>query len=291
MVRKSCVYRLSGNLKVEMLAVIFILYVFWPFQTSIGRGAAIKERDGWKTIHVFHGSRDYGSPRLWNAQVEQDKTIVDIFNGKRKGFFLDLAANDPHLASNTYSLEHFYDWSGICIEANSKYMWGLSHRKCEVVWAVAWNRTGDIVPFLYTSDACGDGCGGVVSDETDNRANESHPTTMLPTITLEDILIRLGAPQIIDYFSFDCEGAEAIILSNFPFNKYVFLTITVERPTIELRKKLFHHGYHYVMDHGDFGDQLFIHRRLPNFKGVLEKYGNEKNNRSYDGAWVYHPSN
>lgn len=52
------------------------------------------------------------------------------------------------------------------------------------------------------------------------------------------LLDDFGAPAVIDYLSLDIEGAEWYAFSTFPWHRYVFLTITVERPSTELRNKL-----------------------------------------------------
>lgn len=234
--------------------------------------------NGWKTIHVYIGNSTYtvgqytAPPRrdqanFFKSQVGQDKTIADIFDNKTDGFFVDLASNDAIELSNTYGLESAYNWRGICIEANSQYQWGLAHRRCEVVSAVVWNETNATVNF-----ATGRGVyGGVVSNDSDNPSAQT--SVALSAATLAEIFEYLHVPSVIDYLSFDVEGVEHTILSNFPFDRYIFLTLTVERPKPSLTAKLRENDYVYVRDHGDFGDQLWVHRSMPNFDIVLEKYG------------------
>jgi hypothetical protein len=232
------------------------------------------ERSGWKTISVFVGNSTYGKPKAWNSQVGQDQTIARIFGGKKNGFFVDLAANDAVELSNTLSLEQTFNWKGLCIEANSEYMWGLAHRKCRVVWAVTWNITGGIVEFAEHPQSLPGVLGGVVSSETDNKPGRPGTITNFPTTSLEDIFTYSGVPSVIDYFSFDIEGAEAIVLQNFPMvhiiftpriiqegkdtrfthaqalcclqEKYTFLTLTVERPSPVLVNRLVQNDYVYV---------------------------------------------
>ena len=49
----------------------------------------------------------------------QDKWVVEeIFNFKKEGFFLDLAATNGLMENNTYVLENYFGWKGIAIEAN-----------------------------------------------------------------------------------------------------------------------------------------------------------------------------
>ena len=51
---------------------------------------------------------------------DQDKWVVqEVFQYKKKGFFLDLAATNGLLENNTYVLEKFFEWDGIAIEANN----------------------------------------------------------------------------------------------------------------------------------------------------------------------------
>ena len=52
----------------------------------------------------------------------QDKWVVqDIFNFKRGGYFLDLAATNGLMENNTYVLEKYFGWHGIAIEANQRF--------------------------------------------------------------------------------------------------------------------------------------------------------------------------
>lgn len=82
--------------------------------------------DGWKHIHVFYGSRSqissasripdkYLAVNQWFSQYRQDEVVSRLLKGKRKGYFVDLASNDAIRISNTYALETFWDWNGLCL--------------------------------------------------------------------------------------------------------------------------------------------------------------------------------
>lgn len=58
----------------------------------------------------------------YNGQIEQDKFVLNVLNNKHNGFFLEIGANDPCQISNTYLLEKEFQWSGIMIEYDSKYL-------------------------------------------------------------------------------------------------------------------------------------------------------------------------
>eukprot|EP00980_Cylindrotheca_fusiformis_P008217 scaffold1736_cov127-Cylindrotheca_fusiformis.AAC.31 len=75
--------------------------------------------------------------------------VAKLFHGKRNGYFVDLAAKDAVRISNTYALETFFGWNGICLELNSVYWGGLAYRKCHVVAAVVGNKSMDEVQFNF----------------------------------------------------------------------------------------------------------------------------------------------
>ena len=58
----------------------------------------------------------------YNGQVEQDKFILNILKQKRNGYFLEIGSNHPITINNTYILEHKYDWKGIIIDHDEKYL-------------------------------------------------------------------------------------------------------------------------------------------------------------------------
>ena len=65
--------------------------------------------------------------------------------------------------------------------------------------------------------------------------------------------------------SLDIEGAEYDALSTFPFTKYQFTVMTVERPQKRLRDHLRKNGYVYVKDLDcTFGEQLWVHGSFAN---------------------------
>jgi hypothetical protein len=76
-------------------------------------------------------------------------------------------------------------------------------------------------------------------------------------------------PDVIDYMSLDIEGAEEWVFETFPWHRYTVLVLTVERPKEKLVEMLKSHGYIYVCDHGDFGDQMWLHSTFPDMQPVI----------------------
>lgn len=223
---------------------------------------------GWRFPAIYVGDRkNPGIDTKWTSQVGQDKTVIDILNGKRDGFFVDLASNDAVELSNTLTLEQAYGWRGLCIEPNPQYFDGLLDRKCQVVVAVAGQTNNEDIRFNLR-----DVFSGVIKGGFDNARADEAKGTNFKTVTVEKVFEDFNVPRVIDYLSLDIEGAELWTFEKFPWDKYVFSVITVERPK-GLADVLRANGYIYVRDQGWFGDQLWIHNSLPNRDEVLAKYG------------------
>lgn len=56
------------------------------------------------------------------SQVYQDLFILSMLNGKKNGTYLEIGGADPFLGNNTTLLEQNYDWSGISLEYDEKFI-------------------------------------------------------------------------------------------------------------------------------------------------------------------------
>jgi len=115
--------------------------------------------------------------------------------------------------------------------------------------------------------------GGIVGKETDNKKVEGESATFRLE-PLAELLADVGAPPIINYFSLDVEGAESIVLQGFPWDKYTFQVLTVERPKDDLKKILRSKGYHFVRKNSEFDDETWVHESLPEFREKIAAYQN-----------------
>lgn len=169
----------------------------------------------------------------FHSQTGQDKTISEIFNSK-PGFFVDLASNYAVKISNTFALEHKFGWDGLCIEANPVYWADLLDRRCQLVMAVAGQSDNDKVDFNFRAQGGKSGLIGAMFDNEKPRNGMGfHGMQRVDTffsVSLATILDDMKAPTTISYLSLDIEGAELYVMEKFPFQRYKFLTLTVERP-------------------------------------------------------------
>ena len=151
----------------------------------------------------------------WYSQYGQDKWVVDThLNYKENGYFVDIGAGNGIFLSNTYYLEKNLGWEGICVEANDSTFGELtSNRKyCDNNCIL---DDGSEVTFNNVTNSTGwenllSGINGLVHYETNNES-----TISKTTISLNTLLDKYDAPQVIDYISMDIEGAELQALQEF----------------------------------------------------------------------------
>ena len=174
--------------------------------------------------------------REWFSQLGQDKLVYKLLGNLKGGYFVDLESNDATELSNSYALETFHGWNGLCVEANPDYWAQLAFRKCEVVGAVVGQNRMEEIEFNFgnKSKLNGGMFGGIVNDAMDNTVKSANADTHILvkryTVPLKEIFERHGAPKTIDYFSLDVKGAETYVMSGFPFREYKFRTMSIERP-------------------------------------------------------------
>jgi FkbM family methyltransferase len=215
-------------------------------------------------------------PRSLSDRGQDRWVIEEIFGGRRGGFFVELGAADGFSDSNTFVLERHYGWNGLAIEPNPKNYHQVTkvyRRQCTCL-QIAVDAESGTRDFLMDGQR-----GGIVDEETDNnparrpaafeKAKATGQISTLQTMSLAAVFDKYNAPAAIDYFSFDVEGAETRILRHFPFNRYRFLTMTIERPTPELNALLFRNGYHFVRN--SLYDTFYVHESLPNFSSVARE--------------------
>jgi len=193
------------------------------------------------------------------SQGGQDYWVYgEAFNEMTGGYFVDIGAHDGISKSNTYLLEKRYSWKGLCVEANPLTFRLLTqNRSCCCVNACidAKQRKVKFALKGYLS--------GIVAADCDNKAEPDYETVEIPAQTLVSVLEEVEAPQTIEYLTVDIEGAEDRALMGFPFDRFQFKCLTIERPSAALRAKLVTHGYRQVKEI-PWLDCFFIHSSFAN---------------------------
>ena len=80
----------------------------------------------------------------------QEWFVLDKLHYKRDGYFVDIGAGDGIVGSNTFVLEKFYDWKGICVDPNPAFLKSLCGSRDTVISDLAiWDKSGEILDFNY----------------------------------------------------------------------------------------------------------------------------------------------
>jgi hypothetical protein len=59
---------------------------------------------------------------MYLGQANQDKFVLNILKEKKNGYFLEVGSNHPIIINNSYLLETKYDWKGIMVEYDSRFL-------------------------------------------------------------------------------------------------------------------------------------------------------------------------
>lgn len=210
------------------------------------------------------------------SQCGQDLLVVDkIFGRKQGGFFLEIGGGDGLYLSNTLVLENDFGWRGILVEPTQAFDQLVQNRPKAKCIRAALSGARKTVRLFEIKDkgqaaidpvAAGSNTLLSVIEEIDTDEPVFRPAPewaevqksyLVEALTLDELLTECGAPEVIDYFSFDVEGAEYGILEPFPFDKWKFNCIGVETPPPELQRLLVANGYSLV-EAGEL-DWFYLH--------------------------------
>ncbi len=152
------------------------------------------------------------------------------------------------------------------------YWYRLAHRKCTVAGAfVGGNKDMHHVDVMLKTREFG----GIVGEKFDNNNEQQKrlPTELTETekrytISIKSLFQLFDVPQIVDYLSLDVEGAEELIMKDFPFDSYKIRFITIERPKLPLQALLQENDYEFVDQLISWGETLWVHKSV---KGTLSK--------------------
>jgi FkbM family methyltransferase len=195
--------------------------------------------------------------RQYYNETNNDRWIVEyIFPGKRCGYFLEIGASDGKEASSCYVLEKEFEWTGICVEPSDYFFDQLvvnrANSICEQVCVS--NKPGTVI-FIEGSDyTVSPYLSGIKSnlEEVKRQGKEvvqKGRAVEKEAITLEALLKKYHAPQVIDYAAFDIEGSELDVLEVFPFDEYQFLALSLECDgsiRLPISQLLQSHGYRQI---------------------------------------------
>lgn len=152
---------------------------------------------------------------IYQSDILIDKFINEIiFRNKKDGFFVEIGALDGVIFSNSYIFEKYLNWSGVCVEPDSRWKDSIiQNRKCNISFNVISDTSNLDVEFCIHKN----GGESFIKSEMRSWISESDVVEInkVKTQTLTDLLDSIKAPKLVDWISIDTEGSELKILSKF----------------------------------------------------------------------------
>jgi len=167
-----------------------------------------------------------------HSQACQDLFVLNVLKNKRDGYFVEIGSNDPVLINNTYILEKEYNWKGIMVEYDGKFLESYKNIRKNSVYEI-----NDATKINYL-----------------------------------DIFKKYNTPLSIDYLQIDLEVENESTIKTLQnmneqvFDKYKFATVTFEHDiyrgdffnTRQLSRKIFNdNGYFLVYGDVKNGNNSF----------------------------------
>jgi FkbM family methyltransferase len=194
----------------------------WPFSKDL----TLKLKRFWMKVKC----------RYWNeysvkiySQEGEDIILDRLFEGKLRGFFIDIGAHDPRRFSNSY-LFYKKGWRGINIDAMPGSMALFNKLRPEDINIEMAVADGNRKRSYYLMDD------PALNGFFDERNPLSHSLQRrirgvieIPTATLNDILEgAIPATREIDFMSIDVEGMEMEVLNSNNWEKFGPRVLLVE---------------------------------------------------------------
>ncbi|CAN5830520.1 hypothetical protein BH11PSE3_BH11PSE3_49670 [soil metagenome] len=178
--------------------------------------------------------------RYSTSQFQQDLFALSQVGFKRGGYFVEFGAADGLSASNTHLLEKAYGWTGILAEPARAWHDDLRRNRpaARIETDCVWSRSGVTLAFDEVDIA---EFSSIDQYSADNFRHSSRPIATqysVATISLNDLLEKYRAPEVIDFLSIDTEGSEFEILSHFDFSRHRFNAIVCEHNYSPMRERV-----------------------------------------------------
>lgn len=177
---------------------------------------------------------------------DMDQKLEKYLNYEN-GFYIEIGANDGLTQSNTAHFEKYKNWTGVLVEPiPHNYLNCIKNRSdanhifCNA--CVSFDYDEKFVEILYSNLMSVPL--GLKSDIPDPKEHAQIGLQFLEkqeinfsfgavARTLNSILEEAMAPEIIDFFSLDVEGAEIEVLRGVDHSKYKFRYLLVENRSFE----------------------------------------------------------
>jgi FkbM family methyltransferase len=169
---------------------------------------------------------------IWETVENNDIWVLQVLKQKCNGVFIEAGAAG---ISNCITLEKYFGWTGVCLEPHSESFKELQAAKRQtLVNKCLYSHNGEVDFYechdkqqrLYYEQLSG--IPDCIEPWWIDTVKNHGTLVKKECITLEQVIIDHNLPTIIDFLQMDIEGSELEVLKNFPFDKYIFLTMAIE---------------------------------------------------------------
>ena len=188
-------------------------------------------------FHIIRVSKNHYNPgKLYVndclnsfSQYNEDILIDSIFNNKRKGFYVDIGANDPDIFNNT---KRFYEkgWHGINIEPNPLLYNKLREKRNNDI-----NLNMGIGPqnieldfYQMSEDTLSSFSKEILRKNQKMFGAKVIDVRKIKVVPLAEIFDKYVKENIIDFISLDVEGLELEVLRSNNWERYKPRLVLVE---------------------------------------------------------------
>jgi len=211
--------------------------------------------------------------KTW-ALNDLDRRLGKYLNYK-KGYFIELGANDGLAQSNTMYLEEYLSWNGLLIEPHLENFLKLQeNRSSKNVFSncacVDFDFKNDTYNYIYSNlmtigiddkNDIEDRFGHAERGAKFLEPGEQTEVFSTKARTLNSVLQEYNSPKTIDFMSLDVEGAELSVLQGINFKEYSFKFILLEsRSLVGVESFLNSQNYKLI-------EQLSVHDYLFKYEG------------------------
>jgi len=168
------------------------------------------------------------------SQNNEEEIILNYFNNKKNGVFLDIGANDGKSFSNTYKLS-LIGWDGVCIEPSKTvfphlknlyennqnvqlFNFGISNKLEELDLHVNSAPTKNSLPGILST---------IHESEKDRFYGFDWSTEKCDFVTF-DFFHKISIYKKFDFINIDCEGHDYVVLSQIDLNKIFCQLLCIE---------------------------------------------------------------
>ncbi len=205
-----------------------------------------------KNIFFFNINIETSFSSFW-----QDQWILrNVFNYRKKGYFIDVGAFDGISNNNTILFERYYNWTGYCIEPVDLFFLKLKKfRKSKLINAAISNSNKKKIKILEDGQLS-----RIVNSKNKNIKNYKF---------VNNYKLKNFQKKIIDLIDIDCEGFEETVVKSINFKKGI-KCIILERPNYKVHKIL--KKNHFIFVKRFLFDYIYINKKFFKNKFKESKY-------------------